>query len=195
MDEERWSGAVSCFYTVIRDMITRYPTGRTVDGLNEVQKANSGDGFMHGIELQADYKLTPQWKPFAGMAWQEGEVDTYATSATTKTREPISRVPPLTGIVGLRFEPRPNRSWIEFDCRMADKQDRLSPDDRADTQRIPPGGTPGYAVFNLRCGIRPVDGVTITAAVENIANTDYRIHGSGQNEPGTNVIVGLDYRF
>jgi len=195
IDEERWSGSVSYFYTVIRDMITRYPTGRVVDGLNEVQKANSGNGFMHGIELQADCKLTPQWKPFAGVAWQEGEVDTYGTSATTKSREPISRVPPLTGIVGLRFEPRPNRSWIEFECRMAAKQDRLSPDDKTDTQRIPPGGTPGYAVFNLRGGIRPVDDVTITAAVENIANTDYRIHGSGQNEPGTNVILALDYKF
>ncbi len=34
-----------------------------------------------------------------------------------------------------------------------------------------------------------------TMAVENIADKDYRQHGSGQNEPGTNVILGVEARF
>jgi hemoglobin/transferrin/lactoferrin receptor protein len=32
-------------------------------------------------------------------------------------------------------------------------------------------------------------------AVENISDKDYRIHGSGLNEPGFNVILGADCRF
>ena len=26
-------------------------------------------------------------------------------------------------------------------------------------------------------------------------DVDYRVHGSGQNEPGTNVLLGADWRF
>ena len=36
---------------------------------------------------------------------------------------------------------------------------------------------------------------TVAAAVENVANRDYRQHGSGVNEPGTNVLLALDVRF
>ena len=67
--------------------------------------------------------------------------------------------------------------------------------DEADTQRIPPGGTPGYTVYTLRAGARLTDGLRVFAAVENVTDVDYRIHGSGQNEAGTNVILGADWTF
>jgi len=35
----------------------------------------------------------------------------------------------------------------------------------------------------------------LTMAVENIANRDYRYHGSGTNEPGTNFIATFDIDF
>jgi len=194
-DNEHWRGTASYFYTTIRDMITRYPTGSMIDGRNEVQKANSGDGYVHGIDVQAEYKLAEQWTPFAALAWQEGKVDTYATSAASKTREPISRIPPLAAVAGMRWQPPSRRLWIELLSRTAVRQNRLSPEDKADTQRIPPGGTPGYTVFDIRAGITPVKDVAISAAVENITNRDYRIHGSGQNEPGTNLIVSAECKF
>ena len=37
--------------------------------------------------------------------------------------------------------------------------------------------------------------IQLTAAVENVLDEDYRHHGSGQNEPGVNAIVGLDWSF
>ncbi len=32
-------------------------------------------------------------------------------------------------------------------------------------------------------------------ALENLLDENYRVHGSGQNEPGRNFILSLDYRF
>ena len=32
-------------------------------------------------------------------------------------------------------------------------------------------------------------------AIENITDEEYRIHGSGQNEPGRNFVLSLDWRF
>ena len=67
--------------------------------------------------------------------------------------------------------------------------------DRGDTQRIPPGGTPGYAVFNLKYGHQLTEALLLTLALENVTDEEYRIHGSGQNEPGINFIFGASMTF
>ena len=77
----------------------------------------------------------------------------------------------------------------------AEKADRLSADDERDTQRIPPGGTPGYAVLTLRGGTTVLEGLDLTLALENVADEDYRIHGSGVNEPGRNLVLQAEWTF
>jgi hemoglobin/transferrin/lactoferrin receptor protein len=85
--------------------------------------------------------------------------------------------------------------WIEGLLTVADEQDRLSSGDQGDTTRIPPGGTPGYTVWTLRGGFRPLEHLDVTLAVENLTDVDYRLHGSGINEPGTSAVLGLRYTF
>ena len=82
-----------------------------------------------------------------------------------------------------------------METKMADRQDRLSPLDKLNTQRIPPGGTPGYTIYNLRGGLNISRNFRASLGIENLGNRDYRIHGSGNNEPGRNVIIALDARF
>lgn len=188
------SAQVSYHYTFIREMIVRYPTGVTIGTDFEVQKENLGDGYLHGVEAEAEAHLFEGWSLFGGFSWTEGSVDTYPTSVRRKARRPVDRVPPLQGLVGLRWRRKDGAAWGEAYARMAGKQDQLSPRDEADTQRIPPGGTPGYVVLGIRGGIRLGDRLGATLAIENLTDRDYRIHGSGQNEPGTNVIVSLELR-
>ena len=101
---------------------------------------------------------------------------------------------PLTGTLGLRCD-LSDSQWIELSTIISDKQDKLNTRDRRDTQRIPPAGTPGYAIFNLRYGLQLTEQFLLTAAIENITDQDYRIHGSGQNEPGINFIFGASINF
>ena len=110
-------------------------------------------------------------------------------------RRPASRIQPLTGLIGLRWESDDRKWFLEGTAQLARHQDRLSPGDQLDTQRIPPGGTRGYQVFSLRGYYKPWEHTRLFAAVENIANEDYRYLGSGINEPGTNVVVGTQVRF
>ncbi len=191
----RWSGQVAFFYTAIRDMIDRYPTGNIIGGNAEVQKANIGSGHMCGVELQAQYRLSPQWTLFGGAACVRGETDTYPTSAMVKERCPMSKVPPPTAVLGVRWQRPGGRLWFEAVTRMAAKQHRLSPADERDTQRIPPGGTPGYGVLTLRGGMKVTKDLKLNAAIENVFDKDYRIHGSGQNEPGRNFVLSADWTF
>ena len=67
--------------------------------------------------------------------------------------------------------------------------------DAGDTQRIPPGGTPGFSVISIRGGKELFEDCDLFLGLENIADKDYRNHGSGQNEPGLNAVMGLDWKF
>ena len=50
-------------------------------------------------------------------------------------------------------------------------------------------------LFAFDDGQKLSEHTTLAVAVENITDEDYRIHGSGQNEPGRNFILSLDQAF
>jgi hemoglobin/transferrin/lactoferrin receptor protein len=190
----RLSAQLACFYTDIDNMIVRTPTGRIVDGDREVTKQNGGDGYVQGVEFDARCNLGGNVTAFGVCTWMEGEVDTYPTSDPIRVRESITRQMPLTGRAGLRWAPT-ETLWLETACSAAAKADTLNTRDRSDTSRIPSGGTPAYTVADIRAGWNCADGLSITLAIENITDEDYRIHGSGLNEPGRNVILATDWVF
>lgn len=192
---DSFSQSLTYYYTDIEEMIVRAPTGRTIDGLQEVTKRNSGDGYVQGVEWLGTVTLTRNWSSWLGLAWMEGEVDAYATSAPQTSRQYLTRLMPPMAQWGVRCQTDDARYWIEGLCDAAAKADKLSADDRRDTQRIPPGGTPGYVVVSTRMGTRLTPKLAVSLGVENLLDEDYRIHGSGINEPGRNFVLTADYAF
>ncbi len=190
-----WSAGVAYYHTWIDDLIVRAPTGATVDDLLEVTKRNAGEGHVQGVELTARVNLSADWQVRAMGTWMEGKAETYPTSEPIRVEDDLSRVMPLTGRLALRWQPAGKAYWVEGVVDAADKADRLSADDARDTQRIPPGGTPGYVVGTLRGGVQATDALAVTLALENLADEDYRIHGSGVNEPGRLLVVSAELRF
>ena len=194
--QKRWSATVAWFHTAIRNQIIRTPTGARVDGLAEVTKRNSGSGLVHGVELAGSVQLLPAWSLSGVLTWMEGELDYFpAANSSLLVRAPLSRVMPVTGHLALRWEPAAARTWVEFAASAAGRQDRLAPGDLVDTERIPAGGTRGYRIGKVRAGWRLTQALTFTAALENVTDEDYRIHGSGLNEPGRNLVLSANYRF
>jgi hemoglobin/transferrin/lactoferrin receptor protein len=192
---KRFTAQACYYYTKIDGMIIRTPTGRVIEGSNEVTKKNSGDGFIQGIELSTKYVFTSNWSAWLSGSLMDGEVDTYPTSSAVIKRDPISRLMPPTVEAGLRWQRTDGRYWVELVGDAASKADTLSADDKRDTQRIPPGGTPGYAVCHVRTGTKVGNGVDLSLSVENVLDEDYRIHGSGVNEPGRNLILTASCEF
>lgn len=193
--QKHWEAGVAYYHTFIHDLIVRTPTGATIGSAQEVTKQNSSEGWLHGVELNARGLLGEGFSLFGSLAWQEGEADTFPTSTAQSIRAPISRLHPLTGLAGLRWDAARTGFFAEIFGLMTAKQDRLSPDDERDTQRIPPGGTPGWATLNLRTGYDWKGRVKAIAALENVLDEDYRIHGSGYNQPGRNFKLSLEYAF
>ncbi len=191
----RLSGELAAYHTWIEDLIVRTPTGETIDEALEVTKRNAGRGTVGGVELALRYQLVEDWLVRAQGSWMTGKVDDYPTSDPVKERGYMTRLMPFTMQAAVRWQPAEKGIWLEAVVDAAEKATRLSAGDGRDTQRIPAGGTPGYGVLSLRGGVRVREALQLTLALENVADEDYRIHGSGVNEPGRNLVVQAEWMF
>ncbi len=184
------------FSTILDDFIRRVPFGDyNGDGTTDFVKRNFSEGYIYGVEVAALYRLTEEITLFGDLGYAKGEVEQLVGGE--KDLQPLSKVGPGIVHLGVRYRPKETKVWVEALFTAARHQRHLSVSDGTDTQRIPVGhgGTPGYQVYTLRGGYEVDERVRVTAAVENITDKDYRQHGSGVNEPGTNFILGLDVRF
>lgn len=196
MRSNRLSLTATYYHTLIKDMIIRRPTGRIVNGSVELSKLNSGNGHVDGAELSLQYALTEKLTLGVVSSAVQGHVTSYpSTSATVTVDEPLSRLPPWTTQLNLRYTSLHRAYWAEVSISTATRQDQLSEIDRADTERIPSGGTPGYTVIHLRGGWNPRENLTLTLALENLSDRDYRVHGSGINETGRNVVFSAIFKY
>jgi len=140
---------------------------------------------------------------FGDWGYARGRVDQIKSAAPPFVidDDPLGKVGPNTFHLGVRYEPKASKVWVEGLITVADRQSHLAfqeglPGGAGDGQGIPgKHGTPGYTVYTVRGGWAVTENLTTTVAVENVTDKDYRQHGSGVNEPGTNFILGADVRF
>lgn len=186
---------LSYYYTDVSGLILRTPTGNVIGGDLEVTKSNVGNGHVQGVELHFEYDLNESLRVFGGFTYQDSHVTTFPTSAPVQSKEVLSRLMPLTGFGGIRWESSDKCFWLEGTLTIADDADRINTRDSRDIQRIPPGGTPGYSIASIRSGWNVNDRINLTSGVENLFDEAYRAHGSGQNEPGINFVFGAEVKF
>lgn len=192
---DRIEAGVTYWYTILDGLIIRQPTGAMSGGSLVVVKTNGGDGHVQGVDLGVRWEFADQWEVRAGFAWTDGQIEGFPTSAPVSRTEPLTRLQPVQALVSVRWETADGVFWVRPSVRLVDRQDRLSSSDRRDTQRIPPGGSPGYTIWSLDAGVRLGEGSSAFLSVENLGDKNYRVHGSGVQEPGLNIVVGVDVTF
>ena len=175
------------FYTLVDDLIISVPTA---PGGDTVEATNAQEAEIVGVELEAAVRFLDNLTLSGHLTWQEGDTTSPSFLGGPSEEAPVSRLSPLVASLALRYDSPDQRWWVEGRITAADKQDELSARDQRDTQRIPPGGTPSYLVASIRAGMQVSENLELTAALENITDEDYRIHGSGVNQPGINAIIG-----
>ncbi len=127
-------------------------------------------------------------------AWGEGPNPTEPGADSTaqgSERVPLSRIPPTNGTGELSWDVWPSGPRLTAALRWALAQDRLAITDLSDP-RIPPGGTPGYAVVDLRASYKVQPWLGLNLVAENLGDVVYRHHGSSLNGPGRSLIVAAD---
>eukprot|EP01136_Pigoraptor_vietnamica_P029199 Opistho-1_new@8141 len=128
--------------------------------------------------------VLPEIKIYTDLAYTYGQNETK--------NEPVRRIPPLSGRVGVHYQAS-SAFFVKVEDIFAGKQDRLAQGDK-DDNRIPKWGTNGWNVLNIYTGYE-YKNVTLIGSFQNIFNVDYRTHGSGINGVGRSLIATLMYRF
>ncbi|MCK5944382.1 MAG: TonB-dependent receptor, partial [Planctomycetes bacterium] len=186
------------FYTDIEDQILRFPTG-TTNGAGDpiVTKGNVGDGYIQGAELSYVVELMERTELFGSHSYQYGRVSNYQNPAAPNTLSDDypSRLMPLQNVIGLRWENAEGNFHAATSVVRAEDADKLSFRDQGDSQRIPPGGTPSYTIWNASFGWQIDERASLECALENITDVDYRVHGSGSNSLGRNFVFGMRVTF
>lgn len=187
-DQKLFSGALFLYHNALKDLMVNvkstYQGQDSIDGVQVYARENAGKAYIQGVE--GEFSL----RPARLLSVHSFLVYTYGQNVTGN--EPLRRIPPLNGLVGIHLHPVKNLDFIT-EWQFAVKQDRLSSGDQ-DDPRIPDGGTPSWNVFNLRVSYQ-VAGFRINAGLLNLFDKAYRTHGSGVDEVGRSVYLSLMYSF
>ena len=184
---------MAAFYTDGKNVITTVPVA---PGGGSRATANAASAEVYGFEIDGAWRFHPQWTASGFLAWQDSRVETRNFVGGPAQSAPASRQLPLSGSAALRWSDDAGKIWVEGRLLAAAREDRFTATDQAaDNQRIPTGGTPGYLVASVHGGYRFNDHLSLTAGLENLTDTDYRNHGSGQNNSGFNAILGATVRW
>lgn len=170
---------------------------------------NAGKARILGADLAVSRRLfgpESPWSARARLGWAYGRqfddtIDPNTGSATFDD-VPFRRIPPLFGRVGLVWDGSGQRERVdlaELSVAFAAEQDQLNPGDVSDP-RIDPNGTDGWATLNLDLdgplgtfGGPQASGLAARwrLGLHNLTDAEYRVHASGLDAPGFNVVVGL----
>jgi hemoglobin/transferrin/lactoferrin receptor protein len=182
------TGEVAVFYTLLDDAIVRVP-----DGGGALVPVNASEGEGYGFEARGEWRFAPQWE-LSGQVWGlDGQVASPTTLGGPTRTDTIRRAPPFTASANLRWTSASEQFWVEGKVKAAAEANNLSRLEKTpgnDDQRIPVNGTPAYLIPSLYGGWNVNENVTFTLGLENLTDEDYRVHGSGVNEPGFNAIFG-----
>jgi hemoglobin/transferrin/lactoferrin receptor protein len=185
----KFQSSITFFYSHISNIIESQDdkyNGQSEIELNGVlykikSKQNVGDAFIRGTEVEINISINENLSLYGNLTSTFGH--------KLYKNEPIGGIPPLFGKLGFTYTMKDYD--FQLYSRFADKQNRLSSDDK-DDPRIPKGGTPSWLIANFRSQVNILDYLKFQFSVENIFDLNYRAHGSGINGPGRNFIVGLN---
>ena len=167
--------------------------------------------------MELKYEWSPCWQSELSFSWMDGKVEQLKEDLSGSVKKLVdhdndgstakihksfqatdratTRLMPKQIQLLTRYAP-PLSSWeAEFSVLAVGKADRLSLKDETDTSRIPANGTPSFLLFGM--GLTKALGheTELSLKIENIADEDYRVHGSGINGAGRNLIFSISSSF
>lgn len=171
------------------DRITSVGTGAvTPDGRDVVQSVNAAESSIRGFEAGIDVRFSDAMSARAVLNYAWGEQQVVGTDA-----EPADRIPPFNGKLVLAYDNGGStrlETWLHF----AAHQDRLSARDVRDP-RIDPQGTAGWVTAGARLQRAYGESWSFSLTFDNLFDKRYRVHGSGLDAPGQNVMFDARYTW
>ena len=187
-----FSSSVTAFQTTLFDLIERMPVtyqGRdTVENRRVYQKQNVSESALHGLETEGEIKLSAQFSVYGNLTYTYGE--------NISKNEPMRRIPPVFGKLGLRYQ-HAKGFWFRIDYVSAGEQNRLAKGDLSDARisvRLKNGVMPSWNIVNVYTGYS-FKFLNLAITGQNIFNEAYRVYASGVDGYGRSLSVSLIGKF
>lgn len=170
------------------DKIVSALTGAvTAGGRLIVQNRNAARAKSHGLELGTHWNASDTITARASINYTRGNETLDGVTSDG------DRIPPLTFDVLVDWQ-LGDALLLSFGGMSAGRQDRLSERDLTDP-RIDPTGTAGWTRWDIAARYAVTPNFDLLGRIDNIADHNYREHGSGINATGRNFTLGADLRF
>lgn len=165
---------VNAFYNVYQNFIESVLLGISPGGLQQFQYRNLPRVTIWGFEGKGTLKVSTDWSLFANVAFQQGR--------DTSTGMPIDSVDPITGLVGVRYEP--STLWgAEVRQRFAGAKNRVSAAAIYKPQ--------GWTTTDFTLFYNPTPNISFNFNVYNIFNQRYFVAQDVRGLLATNPILEL----
>jgi len=171
---------VSGYYSWVSDYIDLVNLGDSLNGLPTRNYINVSDAHLYGVEGSVEYMPMARLTLFGNAAYVVGKNNT--------TQDRLNDIPPLTGLLGARWNDNLMSDWqywFEFSTDLVASQNDPAPGEKA---------TLGYALLDIRGGLSFSEQAALTLAVENVLDKTYRNHLNSADflyEPGINFKATL----
>ena len=193
---DQFDFGATVFYSFLNDYITAVVDESlprkfmpTVPPIYAKRYINVDKAIQTGFEAYFNYHLTSSLSFLSDISYTYGQNKDFD--------EPLPQITPLTAHLSLNFEKE--KYWLNFKSRFVNEQDRIAESFREEV-------SPGFATFDISGGFKPINGLTVGAAVLNIFDAAYYEHLnftyknsnllSGRiYEPGRNFTIYLNYNF
>lgn len=193
---DQFDFGATVFYSFLNDYITAVVDESlprkfmpTVPPIYAKRYINVDKAIQTGFEAYFNYHITSNLSLLSDISYTYGQNKDFD--------EPLPQITPLTAHLSLNFEKE--KYWLNFKSRFVNEQDRIAESFREEV-------TPGFATFDISGGFKPINGLTVGAAVLNIFDAAYYEHLnftyknsnllSGRiYEPGRNFTIYLNYNF
>lgn len=181
---DAFTGSLIFFRTQLNQLIQRRPgvyLGNPVwQGFPVFTQDNLNQASVHGFEAELEIPLAKALALYGNLNYTFGD--------DVSTQQPLSYIPPLNGKLGLFFQDKEG-FWGRAEWLYASSQDRLSFTDQLNPS-IAAGGTPGWNIVNLLAGYN-FQFFSFAAGIQNLFNTEYRLHGSSLDGYGFSFWVNF----
>ena len=174
------TGAI--YNTYISNLIVRNKIpDQIISGYPVYIKENIGKALIQGIENTVIIDISKK------LQFNSQLIYTYGKNKLTL--EPLRRIPPIFGRLGLQYELK--KFFVSSEWAFAGSQHRLAQGDK-DDNRIGPNGTPAWNILNIYTGLK-IKNATFQVVVNNLGNAAYKTHGSGVYGQGRSLTLQIQY--
>lgn len=197
---KKWSVAqfkVNTFFTDLTNAIVTQNS--TFDGNEFIpygdtlcrvqQNVNAGKAYIYGVSANIEHQLKAGFSFSANVNYTKGMI------TTNEIASPLDHISPIFGKASLNYL---NQKWSASFYTLFNGAKKLKDYNIAGEDNLiyaTANGLPAWHTVNVRANYRLNENIHLQMAIENIADKNYRVFGSGISASGRNILFAIKGNF